>query len=58
MEKEPSEAGKKKKKKRQAAVIEHDKQIKERKYESTLGDWKHGEFEQILGYINKIALVD
>ena len=38
----------------ETAVIEHDKRIRERKYESIPGDWKHGEFELILGYSRHI----
>ena len=42
MEKELSEA---KEEEKRAAVIEHDRRIRERKYESIPGDWKHVEFE-------------
>ena len=47
MEKELSEA-KEEEKRARAAVIEHDRRIRERKYESIPGDWKHVEFESIL----------
>ena len=50
MEKELSEAKEEEKRAGgRAAVIEHDRRIRERKYESIPGDWMHGESESILG---------